>query len=553
MSLAQFIQVNTSYTRSINLERDSESQGSPRPYLLTSRAMQTLARIADTLQPIETPRAWALVGPYGSGKSAFGLFLSRLLGRGDGEAARLARAALEQSAPELAATYRRHLGEGPGYCVAVLTGSPESLAGRLSRALHAAAKGYFAGGRAPRVVSRLAEAAEQAAEISAIVALVGELQEAIQQAGGAGLLIVIDELGKFLEHEARHRGATEIYLLQALAEHALQPKAAPLQLVVLLHQSFEQYAQTLGEQLRNEWKKVQGRFESVPFLETTEQTLRVIKAALVQDFDAATRSWIEAEAARMAGVLADQYALPPALGREEAAALFAGCYPLHPVALLLLPTLCQRVAQNERTLFSYLGSHEPHGFLDALGRLDGHGWIKPWEIYEYFILNQPGLVTDHLTHRRWAEIVTALERLGDAPEAMTRMLKTVGLMNIVGAQGGLKPSPEVLALCAEDGEAAGPWLDALAERSLITFRRFNGEYRVWQGSDFDLEAALAEQLSQIGQMDIADVLNQAKPLAPVIARRHAIERGTLRYFLPEFVGGQGVGRIRVADQPTLFI
>ncbi len=59
---------------------------------------------------------------------------------------------------------------------------------------------------------------------------------------------------------------------------------------------------------------------------------------------------------------------------------------------------------------------------------------------------------------------------------------------------------------------------------------------------------MAEQLDQIGRMDIADLLNQAQPLAPVIARRHAIESGTLRYFLPAFVGGAGVGRIRVTDR-----
>lgn len=425
MSLAPYIEVNTRYTRSIHLERDSEAQGNARPYLLTSRARQVLGRIADTLEPAEAPRAWALVGPYGSGKSAFGLFLAQLLGHA-GEATRQARAALDQSAPELAAAYARRLSGTGGYCVVTLSGHPEALGRRLLRALHGAAKSHFAGQRAPRVLSRLEEAARGKAEISLILELTAELQAALHKAGGAGLLIVIDELGKFLEYEARHRGATEIHLLQALAEHAFRAHAAPLHLVVLLHQSFEQYAQSLGEQLRNEWKKVQGRFESVPFLETTEQTLRVVKATLVQHFDEAPRRRIEAEARRLALALAELHALPPALNPDEAAQLFAGCYPIHPLSLLLLPTLCQRVAQNERTLFSYLGSREPHGFLDSLERLPEGGtpaWIEPSEIYEYFILNQPGLVTDNLTHRRWAEVVTALERLGDAPAPVERMLE----------------------------------------------------------------------------------------------------------------------------------
>jgi hypothetical protein len=79
MSLAKYIQVSTSYTRSINIERDLVSSEGGRPYIPTSRALQTLGRIAETLHENPAQRAWALIGPYGSGKSAFGLFLSNLL------------------------------------------------------------------------------------------------------------------------------------------------------------------------------------------------------------------------------------------------------------------------------------------------------------------------------------------------------------------------------------------------------------------------------------------------------------------------------------------
>ncbi len=47
MSLSPFIQVNTRYTRSIHIERDSETGA--QPYILTSRAVQVLSRIAETL------------------------------------------------------------------------------------------------------------------------------------------------------------------------------------------------------------------------------------------------------------------------------------------------------------------------------------------------------------------------------------------------------------------------------------------------------------------------------------------------------------------------
>ncbi len=172
--------------------------------------------------------------------------------------------------------------------------------------------------------------------------------------GYSGLLIVIDELGKFLEYEARHHGVNDIFLLQSLAEHALAPHEAKLAMVVMLHQAFEQYARGLGETLKNEWSKVQGRFENIPFLESSEQTLRVVAAAIEHDFSRAESNRIKKEAKQLAKYFSEAKALPGVMGIQVASELFEACYPLHPISALILPLLCQKIAQNERTLFSYL-------------------------------------------------------------------------------------------------------------------------------------------------------------------------------------------------------
>ena len=76
--MEQKISVDTHYTRSIHLEKDAQSLLIS--YIPTSRALQTLEKIATTFNEFDMPRAWSLIGPYGSGKSAFALFLSQLLG-----------------------------------------------------------------------------------------------------------------------------------------------------------------------------------------------------------------------------------------------------------------------------------------------------------------------------------------------------------------------------------------------------------------------------------------------------------------------------------------
>jgi hypothetical protein len=563
--LRELIRVNTNYTRSINIERDSEEAALVRPYVLTTRAKQLLERISTCLRAEDSPRAWAVIGPYGAGKSAFGLYLSRLLGNPDTAGHRYARETLREADPSLYSAIQKYQRGSRGFCSIALTGSPEPLAQRLVRAMLPAAEAFFAGrrGRNPNIVEELRRAIDRNNYgISNLIALMTKLQEAVSRAEGRGVLVVIDELGKFLEYEARHRGATDIYLLQALAEHSVRKGPAPLILVVLLHQAIELYAQTLGEQLKNEWKKVQGRFETIPFLESTEQTLRVVKAAISSRLPKGLHTRVRDEVRRVTKTLDKIGALPQGLPAKEAQSLFASCFPLHPVSLLILPTLCQRIAQNERTLFSYLGSHEPFGFADSMARLDSEGqrgvkWIMPAAIYEYFILNQPGLMSDQSTHRRWAEVTTALDRLGDAPESESELLKAIGLLNIVGAQGGLKASDELLDLClttsGRKGISARRVAQSLVARSIVTYRRFNHEYRVWQGSDFDLDVAVRDQRAQIGKIDPADVLNELSPLPPLIARRHAIETGTLRYFAPQFVGAAGLSRVAKTDAPVLFV
>lgn len=543
MSLSDLIRVNTHYTRSINMERDVDSLSVVETYIPTTRALRTLDTMVETFKVDESPRAWSLVGPYGSGKSSFAVFLTHLLSNPSGPATKAAIKRLRGADAKIARRYTALNKSTSGYCAVLLTGSPESLGKRLIESLAQTADVIWSNkrGRSPALVERLWTIAKRKdpPSTSEILKCIEELQDALARIGHNGLLIVIDELGKFLEYEARHYGANDIYLLQALAEHALAWHETKLSLVVMLHQAFEQYARGLGESLRSEWAKVQGRFENIPFLESAEQVLRVVAAAIEKDLNESDKASVRFEAEKMARVLAKTKALPGTMDEATAFDLFARCYPLHPVSALLLPLLCQKVAQNERTLFSYLGSCEAHGFQDSISRCQKVGdWIYPWEIYEYFILNQSAALSDHFTHRRWAEVVTATERLGDAQDDEVHVLKAVGLLNIIGAQGNFKASNEIVGLCLPRKVAVNQALKGLSEKSIVQYRKFSAEYRVWQGSDFDLDANVEAELEKLGRFGLAESLNKRHSLMPIVARKYSIQSGALRYFYPTFVDDQ---------------
>ena len=561
MSLTNQIHVNTRYTRSINVERDRGSPSIVDAYLPTARSIDLLEDVAAALGPKDQPRAWNLVGPYGSGKSSFALFLHELLGP-PGSAKKAAGRALAAERPDLA---RRFARQG-AWCRVVLTGSEEPLATRLLAALDDAATNFWEGkpGRKPSVVEEIRRARKRRKLTdSDLLSLVDGLQAAVERNGAGGLLMVIDEMGKFLEYETR-QGGGGVFLLQQLAERTFRGRKANILFFVLLHQGFDLYARGMSERLKNDWAKVQGRFESVSFVETPEQTLRVVASAFSNSLTESQRVHVSQQAARMAKTLSRAKALPSSLKADAAAHIFALCYPIHPISLLALPQLCQRFAQNERTLFSYLGSRESHGFQDSLASLAKFGdWVLPGQIYDYFVHNQPAVLADPLTHRRWAEVVTAVERVEaaegpsealDAEEPPSVMLaKTIGVLNLIARSEGLKASEDILRQLFTTKRAFREAIQSLQDSSVVQFRRFSGEYRVWQGTDFDIDERTDEEKDKLGEFDLAAALSARAAAAPVLARRHSVRTGSLRFFEVAFVDARSprLAPTTNADHPRI--
>ena len=556
MSIAKHIHVETAYTRSINLERDAKNISFDASYIPTSKALRTLGTIASRFNDEGQPRAWSLIGPYGSGKSSFALFLSELLSEPKAEKTAAARKLLKKHNPDLAAVFHKETARSDGYVKVLISGTPERLSLRYLEGLYSAFDEYWQGrrGRKPEVLKKMRENlnAKEVA-VSELIAYTQKAQDALGKVGCPGLLVIFDEFGKFLEYESQFQSVNDVFLLQALAEHAHSAQGTRLLLLVLLHQSIEQYARGVGESLKNEWAKIQGRFEEIPFLESAEQTLRVVSAAISQQGigNIAEKS-IRTEIKSSVDVLLQEAVLPSSLTMLEAEQFFMGLYPLHPVSAMILPQLCQLISQNERTLFSYIGSHEDSGFRYMLERIETLGnFITPDQVFDYFLANQASVGGDYLTQRRWAEAISVLERIPTADYQQLRLLKTIGLINLLGNRGRIRASENLLNLVYGGGTKSS--LKKLQNASALVHRKFNNEYRVWQGSDFDIETRLQDQLNQLGQFSLAEEITNNQALAPVVARKYSIERGALRYFTITFVNALNYKRVEIGLNPQIFV
>ncbi|MFC3860026.1 hypothetical protein ACFOPQ_04510 [Deinococcus antarcticus] len=513
------------YLRSVRLESDLHAAQAPAGYVITPQVRLVLRRILTALKVEGADRALTLTGPYGTGKSAFALYLSRLVNDPKGDAFRLLQKVDPALAHEVSEVVPRPLLPVP------LTLRRARLSTLLIEGLARAASTFGEGKTLAQRLEQDLLATEDGFDSQAVLRAIDELKTAAVSDGYGGLVIIFDELGKGLEFEARY-GSDDIYLLQELAEVAVRSGSAPLLFIGVLHQGFEQYGEHLMASARKEWGKVQGRFADIAFLEPPEQQMR-LAAQAIQTLEPTPSKALREQAQQAAQALTDLEQAPKTIGALEFVTLAGEASPLHPTALIALPFLFRRFAQNERSLFAYLLSGEPHAVPALWAARSGQELVRLSDLFDYFVENLLPSLSRHLYARRWLEVLDAVQREPDLQPLDVQTLKTIGLLGILGDLGALHATFELICVTLRDEPDSAEVrasLDRLSELSLIVHRSYNHTYRIWEGSDIDIEAKLEEgRRTASASLALSEILEKHLPRRPLVARRHSFDTGTLRF------------------------
>jgi hypothetical protein len=547
--LSDCVEVRGRFRRSIHLEKDFSGASTNGDYIVTPTAREALRRLAEGMRNGSPCRAWTLTGPYGVGKSAFAVFLTRLFCSG-GRDGQQARRQLEDADPHLADDMRK-LGlfgtRSKGFLPVLATARRTPASKCLAESILAAASS-IRNRKVSASVRNLSEVLKsqrngQPLDTRQIVGALSSLSEAASASGFEGVLLIVDELGKLFEYAARYPQKSDVFVFQELAEQAARSNSNRILLVGLLHQSFQEYALHLDLATRREWAKIQGRFDDIAFLEPAEQVIRMIGQAI--RWTSGTEKKIPddylddlATTASRSGVA------PPGVQKSEFQATVKAAYPLHPLTLVALPFVFRRFAQNERSLFSYLSSLEPYGFQEFIKTHTltprNLPLVRLGDLFDYFTKNFGAGLYRHPQALRWLEAADVLERKEGLSALQREIVKTIGVLNALGEFCHLGATEEVVSFAVTDSAAPSlelrEALKSLQEASIITYRKFNLTYRIWEGSDVDIEERIAEGERKIRQgLNLADSVRRYLTTRPMVARRNSFETGALRYFAVEYV------------------
>lgn len=475
---------------------DSDLQGSPplKGYVVQASVGTALGSMLEGIARKDR-FAFTWTGPYGGGKSSAALLIANMVGGNKSQKA-LARSIAGENlckAADLA------FGKtAAGWRVVALTGRRAGLVEALAEALGIAVD-------------------DQSADYRSVL-------DALDRSGreAKGLLLIVDELGKFLEHALDN--GLDVHFLQDLAERVARSEGR-LVFVGILHQSFEQYAARIGKNARDEWAKVQGRFQNVPFIAQADEVAALLSRAIVCDAPVASAFPVAEATAAAIGKRRP-------VDADHLARTLHGAWPLHPVTTLLLgPVSRQRFAQNERSVFGFLTSAEPYGFQSFLLESGGQETYNPDRLWDYLVANFGSALETGPQGDRMTLAFDAVQRAQLRGPLHAKITKTAAVIELFRNGSGLAVSEDFLSLVlGEAGAAELPSiLDDLVDQSILIAQPRLGGYGLFAGSDFDVDEAISRLVDDLDTKELLTIPSRLG-LGPAIAKRHYFETGALRSF-----------------------
>lgn len=476
--------MSIAFSPSINIIRDEQKTFQ---YIVTPNSKRITTQIQDDFK--KGVRSFNIIGSYGTGKSSFLL-------------------AIEQTLSGIYPHFNNSIFNNLNSQCINIVGSYTSIIGAFAECLDVQGEAYVT----ENILSELFNKYHK---------LQGE---------NPFLVIVVDELGKFLEYAANNNPEKELYFLQQLAEFVNNPKNNIL-LITTIHQSFEAYAYQLDKTLRQEWSKVKGRYKEIVFNEPVEQLLYLASEHISKIIKAeATKGSIN----NSFKIFKNSKAFKIEYNKEVALKL----YPLDILAANVLTLALQRYGQNERSLFSFLESTDTLGIGQFKKNQSSH-FYNLANVFDYLISNFFSFLHSKYNpdFASWSAIKISIEQVENAFDQHVndylKLVKTIGLLNNFSNAGSVLDEmflTEYAEVCLGI-KYPQQLIEQLTAKNIIRYRKHSKRFVLTEETEVDIELALIEANNSLSEItDIPSVLKKYFEFAPVLAKEYSYLNGTNRYF-----------------------
>ena len=367
----------------------------------------------------------------------------------------------------------------------------------------------------------------------------------LKQYGYNGIFVVYDEFGKFLEGSSDTKSTAEdLKLLQDLAELSARTGfEEQFNLLLISHKGIDNYVSHLSKEKVDNWKAIAGRFEKITINSRDEEIFEMVASILQKDkrFDlfckqnensfSVLKSIVSFENiktnASRTGVFAD---VLKTIGDK----FVKDCYPLHPYTLIMLPKISELVAQNERSIFTYLASNDKYSVSYNIKRNeDIFPIVEPDAVYDYFESLFKGEPYGIPIREQWEIATSAIAKLSSCEnELAIKIVKTITLIYIINQFEILPPSSdliyEIYKLHPFADIAAA--FEVLRKEELLIELEYKPHIKIRRSSNNNIKEIISNEMVSIKSYDFKQIFIDSMNSKYIYPVEYNDEKEVRRYF-----------------------
>jgi hypothetical protein len=298
-----------------------------------------------------------------------------------------------------------------------------------------------------------------------------------------GFYFVFDEFSKFIESGLNKNSMNELNIIQNIAEFCNDENSY---LTCITHKTISDYAYQSKDINTDGWKAIDGRFRHVYYHTGEISSYELISNAIVQK--KGLESLYEREL-KLSSRIFDKTLVYDNLLKDKEELITKDCFPLNPITTYGLILLNEKVAQNERTLFTYLSSNE-NGSLKDFIRKKQDTLVSLDSLFDYFKKSMEEEYFDKRIHDIYIKTQTLLEETKSENEK--RVIKTIAILLIINNYEFLKPTKNTVIRALNQDNNVEKTLTKLENESKIIIKESNRTINFLPGSGINIKDKISE-------------------------------------------------------------
>ena len=540
----KLIQLSDSYNRSTNLELDFKDSNRLKKIYLSSKFQEGLKEVfASILEKNSKHRVRVLSGSPGLGKSTFALLVAQIISK---KHLKIISDLMKKATQSLKTEFNSFQKSGKTKLLPVFINGYE--------------------GEIEQVFKNKLKESLSKAKISFkkhskdTLKFYKDSLEILKTKRYSGIFVIYDEFGKYLEKGVHNPTDLNIQFLQNFAEFCDRSGEKQCHLMLITHLSVSQYASQLPLNVQQEWTKIEGRFQESAFYDKSADDYKMISAVfeknILETQPTLAKKYKTHIKKYLRGFTED--AFEGFIDLKNIHSTILNCFPLHPSVLSLLPHLSKKVAQNERTLYTFLTRDENHSLKRFLeGEFTNETtFLMPYDLYQYFKYLIGKDIGIGGTYKIQLMAEEAFKKIEKKDNSSKQIISLMALCSVIKDTHFAPLTEGFIASCFNQlfsKEDIKKSLKSLRAKRVIFLNKNTKQYLLQEGTPVDIDEEIAKLKNvTLTRKSLVQVLKRYFKTDFIIPKKYNFDNAITRFYKTEIISVEELKSLKTKKIPDFY-